>query len=334
MKKFLRFWAIHERKINLICLALALIFPLIFKNPYVINIATLCFLYTILSLSLNLITGFMGQLTLGHAAFYGVGAYTAAILATKLNTDFLITAVLSAVGAALVGLILGLPILRLKGRYLAIVTLAFCEITRLVELNWVAVTGGPMGISNITAPKIFGFAFKSTTSKYYLIVAMAVLSILIVRNLMNSRIGRGLSAIKGDEIAASSMGVNIFKYKVLCFTVSSALAGFAGSFYAHYMRFIDPTSFGFDQSVQILGMTILGGLGSIPGSVIGAFALTAIPELLRDLMEYRQIIYGLILATMVIFKPTGLLGNVNFGHIRQRIANEKEEGRKIGTVKS
>lgn len=338
MKKFLDFWAMNSKKIYLVLLALALIFPLVVTKPYLMNVAVLCFLYTTLSLSLNLVTGYMGQLSLGHAAFYGVGAYAGAICATRLNCDFLLTIVIAAVVAALVGLILSLPILRLKGRYLAIVTLAFCEITRLVELNWVDVTGGPMGISSIPAPHIFGFVFKSTRSKYYLIVAITLVTILIVHNLMNSRTGRSISAIKGDEIAASAMGINVFKYKVICFTIASALAGVAGAFYACYMRYVDPTSFAFDQSVQILGMTILGGLGSIPGSVIGAFVLTAIPEMLRGLLEFRQVIYGLILAIMVVFKPSGLLGNVNFKHIRQRVlfarANAKKGGGDSGPAES
>lgn len=326
MKKLTQFWALHQWQVTLVALALAILLPLVVDDTYILNVVTLCFMYTTLSVSLNLVTGFMGQLTLGHAAFFGVGAYTAAILATRFEMNFLVTAVAAAIVSALVGLLLSLPIMRLSGRYLAIVTLAFCEIMRLIELNWTSLTGGPMGISGIKAPNIFGFVFKTAQSKYYLIMAVAIVSIILVSNLMNSRLGRGISAIKGDEIAASAMGINLFKYKVMCFAVSSAVAGLAGSFFAHYMRYIDPTSFGFDQSVQILGMSILGGLGSIPGSVVGAFILTAIPEFLRDLMEYRQIIYGLILATLVVVKPTGLLGNTNLKYIRQRYLFNKEKG--------
>lgn len=311
-------WAKHERIVWIVAFVFALVFPVLFSSPYIVNIGVLCLLYVVLSLSLNLITGYMGITTLGHAAFYGVGAYTAAILSTRFGFNFLLTFLIAAIITAVFGLILGAPTLRVSGRYLSIVTLGFCEITRIVELNWMDLTRGPLGIPNIPAPELFGFKMDEPVHKYYIALVLVVLTVVIISNIINSRIGRGIGAIKGDDLAAGAMGINTTNFKLMVFIVSAAIAGVAGAFYAHYMSFIDPTSFTFDQSVQILSMTILGGMGSIPGSIIGAIALTAIPELLRDFMEWRQIIYGVILAVMVIFKPNGLLGGFNLKHIRQR----------------
>lgn len=316
--RILSAWAKYEALCWIVSLLFAVLFPILFPSRYIVNVAILCLLYAILSLSLNLVTGFMGITTLGHAAFYGVGAYTAAILSTRYGFSFLATFLLGAALAALFGLILGAPTLRVSGRYLTIVTIGFCEITRLVELNWVDLTRGPMGIPRVPAPELFGFKMGTPTSKYYIVLVLLVLTVLLVHNLTNSRIGRCVAAIKGDNLAASAMGINTSKYKLMVFVISGAIAGLAGAFYAHYMSFVDPNSFAYDQSVLILSMTILGGLGSIHGSIIGAIALIVLPELLRDFMEWRQVIYGLILALMVIYKPNGLLGGFNLKHIRQR----------------
>lgn len=311
-------WARYEKLVWLAALIFAILFPVLFTSRYIVNIGILCLLYVMLSLSLNLITGYMGVTTLGHAAFFGAGAYTAALLSTKFGAGFIVTLLAAAVVAAIFGLMLGAPTLRVSGRYLTIVTMGFCEIMRLVELNWISLTRGPMGIPGIPAPALFGYKFSSATGKYYVALVLVVLTILVVYNITNSRVGRCISAIKGDNLAAEAMGINTKRYKLIVFLISGAIAGMAGAFYAHYMSFIDPSSFSYDQSVLILSMTILGGLGSIPGSIIGAILLTVIPELLRDLMEWRQIIYGLILALMVIYRPQGLVGGFNLKHIRQR----------------
>jgi len=327
-KKLIELWAKHEKLVTAVFFAFAFLYPILFPAPYLVNVGILCCIFVVLSLSLNLITGYMGQVTLGHAAFYGIGAYTAAILATRFGMGFLGTAFFAIIVSALFGLLLGMPTLRLSGNYLAIATMAFGEIARLVELNWIGLTRGPLGIPAIPEPRIFGYSFESITSKYYLILVIVILAIIVVDNLMNSRPGRCLLAIKGDGIAAEAMGINIFRYKLLCFAISSAIAGLAGAFYAHYMSYIDPTSFAGDTSTQILSMTILGGLGSIPGSIFGAVVLTALPELLRELMNYRQIIYGVILVVMVLVKSEGLLGGINLRHVRQRLSlqNSPEGG--------
>ena len=304
------------------CIAL-LLFPMYVSNAYIVRICTLCVMYAGLAMTLNLITGVMGQVSLGHAAFMGIGAYTSAILSTRFNLTFEITAICAILVAAAFGVLLGIPSLKLSGSYLAIVTLGFCEVIRLVELNWVDLTRGPMGITGIPKPKVFGIQIESNTGYFYLCIILVAIIMFLVINIMNSRLGRAIMAVREDETAASAMGVDIRRYKVLTFTISAALAGLMGAFYAHYMRFVDPNAFNFDQSTMILSMVILGGLGSVPGSMLGAVILSLLPEVLRGLSNYRMLIYGLVIAVMMIFRPQGILGRRTFSDllgIRKRYA--------------
>ena len=351
-KKIIRIWAKREKEFTITALIFAVIFPLVVSSSYIMNIVITGLIFSMLSISLNLITGYLGQVTLGHAAFYGIGAYTAAILATRFGWNFGATFLFAALVSAVFGLLLGLPTLRLSGNYLAIVTMAFGEIARLIELNWMDLTRGPMGIPAIPGFSVFGFKLTSSRSKYYLLLIMLVLVIIVVKNIINSRTGRTFLAIKGDGVAAEAMGINLFRYKLLCFSISAMIAGLAGAFYAHYLSFIDPTAFAGAVSTRILSMTILGGLGSIPGSIFGAITLTAVPELLRSLSEVltqwsealepvaraliegRQIVYGVILVIMVLVKSDGLLGGINLKYERQNMMMEAEqESIKKETVK-
>lgn len=314
----LSFWAKHSLIISLFFLFIAGLFPILFNKQYLISVGITVLIYSTLSVSLNLITGYMGITSLGHAAFLGIGAYTAALLSTRLGHNFIFTFIAAAFAAGFFGIILGLPSLRIRGRYLAIVTLGFCEITRIVELNWMSVTRGPQGIASIPKMSLFNIVFKTPIQKYYVILGLLVVVILIVSAIMNSRIGRAIRAIRDDETAAASMGVDVFKNKILVFAISSALAGATGAYFAHYMSFIDPNAFNIQQSFLILSMTIFGGMASIPGSIFGAFFLTVIPESLRFLTDYRQVIYGLLLIIMMVFQPKGLLGGFNLKHIKQQ----------------
>ena len=315
--KVLGLWARWQKVVTLVFLAIAVIFPLVFSQRYIISIGVMCGIYILLSLSMNLVTGYLGVVVLGQAAFYGIGAYTAAILATQLGWGFLPNCIAAAVLCALAGVLIGSPALRLRGSYLSIVTLGFCEIIRIIELNWIGLTRGPYGINRIPPPSFFGFEITSIRGYYYLILALCGIAALVISNLTHSRIGRSFAAIKGDEVAAEAMGINLFRTKLICFAASASIAGVAGAFYAQYMSYVDSTTFTADQSFQILGMTILGGLGNIAGSVLGAISLTVLPELLRGVAEYRQIFYGLIIAIMVVVKPDGLLGGFRLGQIRQ-----------------
>lgn len=298
--------------------------PMLNLSSYIMRILILGGIYIVLTLSLNLLTGFTGQVSLGHAAFYGIGAYTSALLSLKFGYSFLITATCGGIMAAIFGILLGSPTLKLQGSYLSIVTLGFCEIARIIELNWMSLTRGPLGLPGIPTPKIFGFTIEKDRGYYYLIVVLILITIFVIKNIINSRTGRAIIAIREDDIAAEAMGINIFKYKLLAFTISAFFAGLAGSFYAHYVTFIDPQSFTFDESIQILSMVILGGMGSIPGSIIGALVLVSIPEMLRSVQEYRMVIYGIVLVFMMLVRPQGLFGNVNFSKISKRLASNKD----------
>lgn len=321
-KKFLDGWAKYEKIVTIAFFAIVLILPLFIERKYYLTVMVMCGMYILLSLSMNMVTGYLGIVVLGQAAFYGVGAYAAAIFATRITSwigsEFIVTAIIAAAVAAVFGLMLGWPTMRVRGSYMSIVTLGFCEITRIVELNWMSVTRGPFGIPNIPLPTFFTFEVESAKAFYYMIIIIVMVITLMISNINNSRTGRAFAAIKGDEIAAQSMGININNYKVMCFAVSAAIAGIAGAFHAHYYSYIDSTTFTSDKSFEILGQTILGGLGNTAGSYFGAIALTVLPEVLRPIAAYRQIIYGIILALMVIIKPTGILGGFNLKHIRQQ----------------
>lgn len=320
----------RQRLVQLVLLAAAAVFPLLVSNPYIIRLAILSGVFVILALSLNLLTGFAGQISLGHIAFYGIGAYTAAILSKNYGMNFLACMVLAVLVTALFGLLLGLPTLKLGGYYLAIVTLGFSEIVRLVEINWMDLTNGPLGISAIPKPELFGIKLSSSNAYYYICLILVVLTLVIIKNILDSRIGYALGTVRGDDNASKFMGVDVFRYKIMAFMISAALAGLAGAFYAQYVTFIDPTSFASDQSTLILIMVIFGGVGSLPGSVIGAVVLTLVPELLRGLMEYRMLIYGVVLVFMMLVRPQGLLGKLNFKHIRQQASIGRLGGARTG----
>ncbi len=303
MKKMLNY-----RFTPLILCALFVALPLVVANTYFLHILISIGFYTVLALSLNLVTGFAGQLSLGHVAFYGIGAYTAALLMLNFGVNFWLASIASAASAALFGFLLGLPTLRLKGDYLAIVTLGFAEIIRLVLVNWAELTRGPMGLPGIPSPELLGYTFSSRISFYYLTLAFVFFTICFMRRLTNSGVGMAMQTVKVDEIAAESIGIYPIKYKLLAFVISAAFAGVAGSFYASYISFISPDTFVYNDSCTILAMVVLGGLGSIPGSIIGAGVLTVIPELLRDLSNYRMLIFGFLMVFMMIFRPTGFWG--------------------------
>lgn len=306
-------------------LAFAVALPFLFPDKYTIRIATVILLYVMITLSLNLMVGYLGQMSFGHAAFYGIGAYTAAILTTTYDVPFLVAFMAAAIISGLFGLLLGLPVLKLKGYYFTIITMVFCEIIRVVELNWMSLTRGPLGIMAIPKPEIFGFVFKTPVRLYFFILVMVILSAWVVHRLMNSRIGYAILAIRDDELAAEAMGIPVFKFKMVVFIISSMMVGLAGAFYASYTSYIDPSSFAASQSNNMLVMVIFGGLGNTVGSFIGAICLTLLPELLRGLAQYRQLIYGVLLVVLMMVKPQGLLGDVNFKYIRQRMEKKREQ---------
>ena len=297
------------RKIlGLALLVITALIPLILQNnTYALRTAVMVLIYIVLALSLNFVLGFAGQLSLGHSAFYAVGAYTTAILTVTYGVPFWIALIASAIVAGIFGLLLGIPTLRLKGDYLAITTIGFSEILRLVLINWASFTRGPAGIPGIPSPSIFGFTLGTNTSYYYILYVLVLITIFISYRLINSRLGRGLVAVKDDETAAEAMGINPTFLKMLAFVLGAAIAGLAGGIFASFIHYVNPDNFTYMESVVILTMVVLGGVGSIPGVIVGATVLTILPEALRGISTYRYAIYGILLVMMMIVRPQGII---------------------------
>lgn len=289
-------------------LAAALVFPLLVRSEYILNVAVLCGIYIILTSSLNITNGYTGLFSFGHAAFYGIGAYTAAILATRLGWSFTLTLPAAGLVAGLIGAALALITLRLSGIFLALVTIGFQEITFLVTLNWIGLTRGPMGIPGVPPPALGGFELRGNIGFYYLILALDVLTLFVLARVVTSRVGRAFVAIREDELAAQASGLPTFKLKVLAFVIATFFAGLAGAFFAHHARFVSADSFRLDETFVILTMLVVGGLGSFLGPIIGAVALVVLPEISRFLAEYRGVVYGLVLIAVILFRPEGVAG--------------------------
>lgn len=293
---------------GLIMAGAALLFPLITPSPYSVHMGILVLLAVGLATSLNLIAGYAGQVSFATGAFYGIGAYTAAILATRLGFGFWITLPLAAVMAGLIGLMLGLPSLRLKGFYLGIATIGFQEGTIIIFLQWIGLTRGPMGISGIPKPVLPGFDFSMLFPNYYLALILVVLCVILVYRLSISGLGLQMMAVREDETPARAVGVNTTHVKLVAFTVSSGMAGALGAFYAHYVGSVDPSVFGILLSATVLVMMLAGGWGTLFGPILGAIVVTLLPEWLRVFQHYRMATYGVALILIILFMPQGLLG--------------------------
>lgn len=281
-------------------------------DPYYLRILMLIGINIIAALGLNLITGVTGQLSMGHAGFMSLGAYASAILSMQLQVPYPLALLAGGLVAALFGLLIGIPTLRLQGDYLAMVTIGFAEIIRVFFLNF-----GPGG----KAVGLAGIPQHTTFSTVWLLVIAVV---LLNALLLNSRSGRALYAIREDEIAAEACGLNATRYKVLAFVLGSFLGGLAGALFAHYNYYIDPNIGSFMKSIEILNMVVLGGMGSIPGTILGAALLTVLPEMLRVVAEYRLLFYGALLVILMIFRPNGLLGDVRIYDIKKRLGKHPE----------
>ncbi len=290
-------------------LVIAIVFPLV-SSLYQTNIMITALIYVMLALGLNIVIGLGGMLHLGYIAFYAVGAYTYGILNRFFGVGFWVALPIGTILATVAGILLALPVLRLRGDYLAIVTLGFGEIVRIVFNNMTDITGGPQGIGGIPRPTFFGLSMNlstATTYTYYIIVVAVILTIFVVWRFEHSRLGRALVAMGEDDIAAEAMGINITRLKVIAFAMGSFWAGMGGVIFASRTTFINPASFTVWQSVIVLCCVVLGGMGSIPGSIIGALGLILIPEYLRAFSDYRMLMFGAILILMMVFRPEGLI---------------------------
>ncbi|MEW6529871.1 MAG: branched-chain amino acid ABC transporter permease [Thermodesulfobacteriota bacterium] len=293
--------------------------PLVVRDRYFLHLVVTAGIFVLLASSWNLLAGYAGQLNLGHAAFYGIGAYTSAILATKLGITPWLGLLAGGLMAALFGLMLGVPALRLSGPYLAITTIGFSEILRLVAMNWVELTRGSLGLYGIppfTPIKLGSWLeieFRSEIGAYYLLLVLVCVSLAFFRRLTVSEFGLSLKSLREDEIGAASIGINISGYKLAVFTISAFFAGLAGAFFAHYQRLVSPDTLSLGETFAILTMTMLGGLGTLVGPVLGAVLLTFLSEGLRFVedmvkLDVRMIIYGVLLIVTIRFMRGGIVG--------------------------
>jgi branched-chain amino acid transport system permease protein len=307
-KKMLKNYIINLIVVALIYVGIKVLISAGVINRYYEGIIIFIMINIILATSLNLATGFLGQLTLGHAGFMAAGAYVSAITAIALKNSgmpnlliLIISLIAAAIVSALVGIAIGIPALRLRGDYLAIITLGFGEMIRVIINNLRGLTGGAQGLTGIPRIATFDNVFWVTA-----------LVILVLYRLTHSRQGRAIVSIREDEIAAEAVGVKTTYFKVLGFAIAAGFAGVGGGLYAHYLAFLDPKIFGFMRSVEILVIVVLGGMGSLTGSIFAAIILTILPEALRSFSDYRMLLYSFALVLMMIFRPIGMFGTKEF----------------------
>lgn len=286
---------------------------------YLLHILIISGIYIILTLSLNLILGYTGIPALGHIAFACVGAYTSSLLALNYGISPWIGLFIGACFASILGLVIGFPSMRLKGDYLALATFGFGVIIYSISKNWVDLTRGPMGLPGIPKFSILSFELQLVWAYLILVIVFVFITTFVINRIVDSPFGRILRSIREDEIASLSIGKNINKYKLIVFVVGAFFAGIAGSLYAHYITFIDPSSFTVMESIAVLLMVVFGGMGNIKGSFIGALILVIFPEMLRFLgmpssvaAPLRQMIYGLLLIVLMLKRPQGIIGQYRF----------------------
>ncbi len=327
-------------------LAIAIGLPFLVGSDRWITLMTVVVIYVVLSSGLNIVVGFTGLLDLGYVAFYAIGAYYTAIIfhqvllvhfGVDINAYWWLVWVNFLVGglmAAGAGVLIGYPTLRVRGDYLAIMTLGFGEIIRIVANNWVGLTRGPSGIAGIPKPAFFGFEFSTQRSLYYLGLALALISLWTISRIVRSRIGRAWTAIREDEVAAEAMGIHTSRYKLLSYATGAFFAGAMGVFFGHYLNYISPSSFVLMESFLILSLVVLGGMGNIAGPVLGATIWITLQEWLRDFSfvqvhpEMRGIALGLVLVLLMVFRPQGLLGSMRVAlEMRPRSKGEAEQER-------
>ena len=313
-------------QVALILLPFAL-FPVFDKNTYHLDLMTNVGIYVLLAMGLNVVVGFAGLLNLGYAAFFAIGAYTYALLNLHLDCPFWIGLPIAGIVSMSFGLVIGIPSIRVRGDYLAITTLGFGEIVRIAFNNLDRWTGGPNGLLGIDRPRIWNWSFSvNPTPYFYLVLLLVAITAYLLFRMSDSKIGRALVAIREDELAASCMGVPTLKIKLYAFGLSAFIAGVAGSVFAAKQTIVTPDSFDFVLSVLILAMVVLGGMGNIWGSALGALLLGCLPELLRGFAAYRMLLFGLIMILMMIFRPQGLLGGQLIRRELQTRNKETEDG--------
>jgi branched-chain amino acid transport system permease protein len=298
-----------KKSCGLVIFLILLSFPL-WVPHYPLHLACMVGIFVILAVSLNIVVGFAGQISLGHAAFFAVGAYTSALLAVKWGIPFWFGIFAAGIVSLAFGILLGIPTLRVRDIYLSVVTICFGLMVQLALTNLESITGGARGIYGIPRPAIAGFAFSTPQSFYYLILFFALLTIFSSLRLLRSRFGRAFLSVRENELAAETVGIRTTYYKILAFAVSSFYAGLAGSLYAHYVSYINPDAFTFGTSIDVLVMIVIGGLGNVWGSVIGAIVISLLPEYLRFMQQYYRAVFGIGLIFMMVFMRSGIVSTL------------------------
>lgn len=285
-----------------------IVVPEIVPNDYIFRIIISVIIDIPLALSQNLITGFAGMLTLGQAAFYGLGAYTSALLVMRLGVPWPIALLVAGLVACVFGILLSFPCLRVGSDYLTLMTIGFGQIFYIVALNWMELTRGPMGLPGVPSPEIGPIIFNTPSSIYFLYLCISAFCYLFMHRLTNSHVGRALIAIRDNETAAAAMGINVPYYKVMTFAFASFWAGISGSMLAHFLAFVGPMTFTLNESLLHMQMAILGGLGSLPGSILGAAILISLPQLFKPVYEYQILLNGLMMVILLTWRPQGIMG--------------------------
>ncbi len=291
----------------IVLMGVAAVFVPFLLSAYQLQIAVMIGIFALLALSLNVLSGFAGMISLGQAGFFLIGSYTSAILSTRFGMPFAISLLAATTLTALSGMLLAVPAMKLSGHFLAVITIAFGLILHVLAINLEFITNGVSGISGIPRPAIGPWSLKSDLSYYFFVLAILALVCLLVSAYVRSGYGRALRALKDDEVAAGCMGVNVNVAKIHAFVISAGIAGLAGCLYAHYVRYINPESFTLDISIRILIMVVIGGIGSIFGSIIGAFTVYILPESLRFLNDYYYLVFGFVIIVLMLFLPQGLV---------------------------
>lgn len=284
-----------------------LVSPLAVTNDYYLNVLIFIGIHSIIAIGLDLLVGYTGQISLGHAAFFGLGAYITGVLSAKWSWPPIAGLIVAILGVGIVAYIIGVPTLKLHGHYLAMATLGFGIIVFIFFNELVPLTGGPSGLTGIGKMSLLGYNFDSELKYYYLVCAALLFTLLLSINVVRSRVGRALRAIHGSEVASAVLGVDVPRFKVAIFVLSAVYAAVAGWLFSHYITFVAPSSFGFLFSIKLITMVVIGSLGSIWGAIFGAALLTSLPEFLHVFENYETTVFGLILVTVMIFMPRGLL---------------------------
>ncbi len=287
------------------------ILPFLGGNAYTLHIYCLVGIYTIVTMGLNLVFGYTGQISLGHAAYFAVGAYVSAMTTIDLGLPFGVGLLAAVAVTFALGYLVGMPSLKLTGAYLAMATIGFGEIVKMMLVNWEHVTRGPTGISRIPQPSLFGVSFDTPLLRYYFVLSVAVFAFIVYWNLVRSHYGSRFVAVRDSPKAALAMGINLQQTKVLAFAISTAFAGVGGSLYAHINRYIAPDAFGFGESINLIMMTVIGGMGTLFGPLVGAVVVVYLRETLQVLADYNMLIYGLLLMVLMVFVPRGMMGTLN-----------------------